>query len=376
MTLRERFRAALLGEPVDRPAIWLREGLDFLNGPAEADHPSLGWQAEPHYRELWAFANEHCVQQAPWGPGGHFNRCLAIPPSYIQRERKPQPDGSVIVESWVDTPKGRVRAVDRRDPGLNTSWNIEPFAKDRRDLEKLLSVPFEIEPMNHESYRRAEERAGDRALPWTSVSSPCVVISGCMHLQGFLVLLATEKSFVHELLAEITQRWIALIHAMFRDGPVQTMVTMGGSEQITPPMIRPDAYDEYVVPYDGQIVKVLKEYVTGVSCHCHGKVRHALNAMLHMGMDSTDPVEPPPAGDVTIAEAREIVGDRMTLVGNFEFDELEAAEPDHIRRRVGEILAVGPERLVLAASAGPISRVTERLAANYRAWIEAVLDAA
>ena len=104
--------------------------------------------------------------------------------------------------------------------------------------------------------------------------------------------------------------------------------------------------------------------------HCHGKVRHALQCMLDMGVASTDPVEPPPAGDVTMAEARQIVGDRLTLLGNFEFDELEFASTDHVRRRVEEMLAQGPRRLVLGASAGPSSKITPKLAENYKAWID------
>jgi hypothetical protein len=89
-----------------------------------------------------------------------------------------------------------------------------------------------------------------------------------------------------------------------------------------------------------------------------------------MGVVATDPVEPPPAGNVTYAEARTIAGDRLPLIGNLEFDELEHGEPDYIRARVREILSLGSRRLILGASTGPISAVTPRLAANYRAWVD------
>ena len=151
-------------------------------------------------------------------------------------------------------------------------------------------------------------------------------------------------------------------------------MNFGGAEQCTPPMMAPEAFDEFVVPYDGRIIARLKEYGIGVNMHCHGKVRHALECMKAMGVDSTDPVEPPDSGDVTYGEAREIAGDKLTLVGNFEFDELEYATPQKIKARVREIAAYGPERLVLGASAGPISRVTPELAGNYKAWIDAALE--
>jgi len=173
---------------------------------------------------------------------------------------------------------------------------------------------------------------------------------------------------------EITRRNLILVDALFGEHQLDTTVNLGGSEQCTPPLMPAEAYDEYVTPYDGAIVARLKEYGLLVNCHCHGKVSHALGCMVDMGYDSTDPVEPPPAGDVTYGQAREIVGDQLTLVGNLEFDELCFADSSHIRQRVHEILSMGNRRLILGASAGPLSAVDERTAANYRAWIDAALE--
>jgi hypothetical protein len=96
--------------------------------------------------------------------------------------------------------------------------------------------------------------------------------------------------------------------------------------------------------------------------------------MIEMDVDSTDPVEPPPAGDVTFREAREIVQDRLTLIGNLEFDELENREPDYIASRVKEILSHGSDRLVIGSSAGPIHALTPKIATNYKSWIKTYLE--
>ena len=98
--------------------------------------------------------------------------------------------------------------------------------------------------------------------------------------------------------------------------------------------------------------RVLHSYGVLVNIHCHGAVEHALRWMVAMGADSTDPVEPPPAGNTTYAQARAIATDQLTLLGNLEFDELCFAEPDQIRARVREILSFGSRRLILGASAG------------------------
>jgi uroporphyrinogen-III decarboxylase len=136
----------------------------------------------------------------------------------------------------------------------------------------------------------------------------------------------------------------------------------------------PQAFDEYVVPYDGAIIKRLKRAGVMVNVHCHGKVRHALKCMAEMGVDSTDPVEPPPAGDVSFEEARGIVGDRMTLVGNLEWDEFTHLTPGEIRKRVRKVCSLGKDRVILAASAGPTTYITPRVADNIKAFVDAGLE--
>ena len=41
-----------------------------------------------------------------------------------------------------------------------------------------------------------------------------------------------------------------------------------------------------------------------IHVHCHGNVGTLLDSFVAMGVDSTDPVEPPPQGDIDIAEAK------------------------------------------------------------------------
>jgi hypothetical protein len=51
--------------------------------------------------------------------------------------------------------------------------------------------------------------------------------------------------------------------------------------------------------------------------------------MADMGIDSIEPLEPPPYGDVDLAEAKRLVGDRMLLSGNVvsqAFDSMGAGE--------------------------------------------------
>ena len=389
MTGRQRLLAALRGEPVDRPPIWLREGFnigaDPMGEPMEdvlgaggGQELLIGWKRDPAYQELFSFVSPHVEVMRSWGTGGVINRFLMIPPEHIHREERQIDHDTIHVDGRVDTPKGPLKFRDEIRRGINTYWQVEPLVRSVEDLDKLASVPFQLDGQalsrHVGQFREAHRRLGDRGLMRLEYPSPIVAISATMELQSFLYLSAAERGLYHQLLEEITRRLLEVTDVLFGGGRLDTIVNLGGSEQCTPPLMAPDAFDEYVVPYDGQIIRRLKEYGVLVNMHCHGRVCHALKGMVQMGVDSTDPVEIPPGGDVTMREARELTQGRLTLIGNLEFDELERGSEEHIRRRVREILAAGTRRLVVGASAGPISAVTPQLARNYRAWIETVLE--
>ncbi len=388
MTGKQRLSAAMRGEPVDRAPIWLREGFPIGEPLPAADDFTQGWMRDSLYLDLYRDIAPHVDAIRQWPLGGWDNRFLNIPPSAIHTSTQEgaradswfdAPRGrsdrdTQRIEGYVDTPRGRLTFVNEVKRGHNTVWHVKPLVESLKELEMLAEVPFSIQPTDLDKavqgYQRAHDEVGDRGLVRTSLSSPIVCISACMPFELFLELSLTESKLFHELCQVVCERNLAIFDALFRGRTLDTVVNIGGAEQCTPPMMPPQAFDEYVVPYEGPMVAKLKEYGILASCHCHGRIRHALPLLVQMGYDSTDPVEPPPAGDVTYAQAQELGEGRITLMGNLEWDELAFAEPEQIRARVREILALGDRRLILAASAGPISAITARIAENYRAWID------
>jgi len=377
MTGRQRLLAAMRGEAVDRVPVWLREGFPVRHGPAGADDFENGWQAEPLYRGLFDYVRPHADDWLNWG-GLPQNRFLMIPPRAMRGETIEATPEFRRRRTIVETPRGPLTAVTEVRRHTATTWTVKPLVEDRRELRMLADVPWELDAeavaRARAHYRRALAEAGDRAPLMTDLSSPIVIISGAMALETFLELSLTERAWFHELLEEITRRNLAMLEALWADGPLDTCVNIGGSEQCTPPMMAPEAYDEYVVPYEGRLIAWLKARGVPVKVHCHGKVRRALACMVAEGADATDPVEPPPQGDVTYAEARAVVGDRLTLIGNLQYADLCHRRPTDIREQVREMLAMGTRRLILGASAGPMGPITPRMAENYRAWIDAARE--
>lgn len=377
MNGRERITAALRGEPVDRVPIWLREGFPTVNGPADADDFQRGWQADPLYRDLFDCVAPHVDSIEGFG-GFPQNRWLMVPWKYISGETVEDTPRRRVHRTTIRTPRGDLHDVTEVTRGHATTWHRKPMVESLDELAMLAEVPHEMDRealvQLAANVREANERTGDLGVTRAFLSSPVVCISGAMPFELFLELSVTERGLFHELCEEVTRRYLSVLEAWFAVEEPDTTFCFGGSEQCTPPMMAPRTYDEYVLPYEGRLIRWLKERGKLVAVHCHGKVAHALQGMMEAGADATDPVEPPPAGDVTYEQARAIAGDRLTLMGNLEWDRLEAAEPAEIREHVRGVLSHGNRRLILGASAGPISAVTPRLAANYRAWVDTALE--
>lgn len=149
-----------------------------------------------------------------------------------------------------------------------------------------------------------------------------------------------------------------------------------GIERACPPLMGPRQWEELVLPYDCELMRLIKrrDPASLIHVHCHGKVGRLLPLFLAMGVDSTDPVEPPPQGDIEFGDARRLVGDRMTLYGNIELVDMERATPDAIEEKVRRAIADGgTERTVLYPSSAPHQQHTERFTANAVRYIEAGL---
>ena len=149
-----------------------------------------------------------------------------------------------------------------------------------------------------------------------------------------------------------------------------------GVERAAPPMMGPRQWDEWVVPYDGEIMRRIKaaDPEARIHVHCHGKVRTLLDSFVEMGVDSIDPVEPLPQGDVDIAEAKETYDGKLVFRGNIEFLDMETKQPDEIEELVRRAIEdSGRKNVMLQTSAGPHERPSDLLLANVERYIEAGL---
>lgn len=374
MLTRKNFIKAMKGEKTDKVPLLMREGFEYWWEPGGKDFFRAGWMNDPLYRRLIQAVKESDAYILCQDQSFLFNRFMMTSTDRISTITKDTDEDTKDIYGEIRTGKGKLKFRDSVFRNQCTQWIMEVPVTEVGQIEELLDTPFEIneDEVDREAAKIREQmqRLDERVIYQFFVPSPVVTISRCMTFDAFLEMTLTERELIFDALEEITRRQILMVEAIAPKLPEEIVFWMGGSEQCTPPMMDPEAFDRFVEPYDSRVVKKIKEYGYAVGCHCHGKVRHALEVMRRIGYDATEPVEPAPQGNVSMEEGFELTGGNLTLIGNLEWADLELRSAEEIRSKVRELEKVKDQRLIVASSAGPITNVTEKLVENHLAWLD------
>jgi hypothetical protein len=332
------------------------------------------WQQDENYRRVAEVVADNCTFPGRHGAAGSlFSRAhMLIPDEYIERSREER-DGSVFIRTTIHTPQGDLQAVQRREKDVRTTWMVEPLIESEADAEAILSVPFEPNLPDPEPFERERRAWGERGLMELGISTPLVCVSHIMHFDQFLEWTASNRPLIERMIETAFERIYVRLEHLLEAGVIEC-VWMGGSEQATPPMMSRKFYEDLVVRYDGRLIELAKRHGALVHVHCHGKIGGILDLMMDMGTDMTDPVEPPPDGDIDFAEAKQQCRRRMVLMGNIELRHLEyctRSEIDEMVRRA--ICEGGKEGMMLYPTARPLTWMSDNVSDNCLQYMESAL---
>jgi len=380
-----RVMAAYRGGEADRIPIAAPISWSPL-GDIEKERPG-GWRGRPEFVQVARMVQEHCDPTPPCNParcpnvfgGIGYWRFLQAPEEFIER----RPPEQLSAARWrrttvLHTPKGDLFWSYDKDDGIETEWDRVKPVRSPADVERMLSVPYRFEPPapeEFEPFRKHRAEAGACCLAGAGITSMVAMLVAMMPYEQVLEWVLAEPGLIKALADAWLERTRPKVEFLLSQG-VGPFWHFNGVERACPPMMGPKQWDELVLPYDGELMRLVKERDPGalIHVHCHGKVGRLLPLFLKMGVDSTDPVEPPPQGDIAFGDARRLVGDRMTLYGNIEFLDMERCTPDQIEEKVrAAIEEGGRERMVLYPSAGPHEQHSARFTANAIRYIEAGL---
>jgi len=362
MNPRERLMRTLRGERGDRVPLML-DGFEFMSRAEVDAAPDAG------VREI---ANRIFDCTAAFVACPSFvNRYLVTPPQYIKEVARAEREGKVFITSVVDTPRGKLTALtaqDRITPG--TVWTVKYPVESLEEIEKIRSVPWEL-PSELAPPDVSQLPAGfnERGVLSTSISSPFVCVAGMMPYQYFLELCATHLELIKQLTGQCLQRIASVLEVLLR-GRTIDYVWMGGCEWLTPPMGSLRLYEELVQQFERPLIERIHAGGAISHIHCHGNVRSTLELVIERGGDFFEPVEPPPDGDITFAEAKALAAGRITLGGNVEARVIENEGLEAVEQATRKAFEGGKQRMVLKTTAGPIAPLTPTTVANYHRLID------
>jgi len=378
MTRRERLMSTLRGEPVDRPAVSFYEIGGFDVNPADPDPFNV--YSDPSWRPLLELAEDYTdlirMREPARTPAAENGR------DEFFRNESWEEGGSKFVRTTLTVAGRTLTSLSRRDPDMHTTWEVEHLLSEPADVEAYLQLPDEVfawEP-DVANLLAEEEALGDRGIVMVDSDDPICQAASLFSMADFTVVALTERRLFHRLLAKLAgpmHRWTEKVAAAFPG----RLWRIYGPEYATEPYLPPHLFGEYVVRYTAPMVEAVHRHGGFARIHCHGRIASALPQIVAMGADAIDPIEPPPLGDVQMADVRAEYGERLVLFGNLEIRDIESMSPREFEKVVARSLADGTSGtgrgFVLMPSACPYGRtITPRTLANYRTMVRLATGAA
>lgn len=341
MNSRERLLTAFQGGVPDRApvATWLslkflnqitgqapRQFLDrFVDDPVESIIKiQEGFGFDPIFVSFSELEDEVVDWPARffrWAPEAFENWQIDV--EVIERD-----SDSETVRRTVTTPKGQLTSMYRQE--RYQKWTMEHLIKEEQDLELLEYRPdpkyLDVSPL-----AKVVRAVGDRGLVLHNF--PGIWYEACT-LRG-LVAVATDvyerPEWLRQYLDVLADYLIRLLNRVLESGVPVILL----DESWIGAGLSGATFNEYILSYDQRLVKTAHQAGALVDYHNCGRNDAVLEPMADTGADVLEPLTPPSLnGEVSLAEAKQRVGDRVALYGGFNERVLMSNDPEDVRAEV------------------------------------------
>jgi uroporphyrinogen-III decarboxylase len=345
MASRERMAAAMRHEPVDRVPVMCQLALGhyFLHA---------GLDAIDVWHDSEAFAEALVRMRALYGFDGILVNLPGREPHWRSLVRRVESAGRDRVVAWKD---GRVSVCPPDD-------NPHVFLEDRRTrpsfrLEALADSPSYVEPhallgpsllvppfppWHGDTLKRVRRKAPDASLHG-EVFSPFSQLCEAAGLADALVALRAEPDLVKASLAARVDATVALMAAHVAAGADAVLVS---SAYAGAGFISTRHYRDFVLPCESAVIQGFRARCPGTPVYTHtcGAIGDRLELLEETGTDGIDTLDPPPLGDVLLADAKRRVGGRLFLKGNLDpVGVVLLGTPDSVREQAARCLEAAAE---------------------------------
>ena len=142
-----------------------------------------------------------------------------------------------------------------------------------------------------------------------------------------------DPEWVHAFLNILLQRKKVFVESL--KGAKYDIVELGGGDASST-VISPKIFDQFVAPYDSQLIELAHKAGQRIVYHTCGGMMPFLERIADMGVDAMETFTPPEmGGDMILAEAKKRIGDRVCMIGGFDqFHFFKDCTPEETRRAV------------------------------------------
>ncbi len=203
-----------------------------------------------------------------------------------------------------------------------TSWVTDNLLKEKRDIDAIgayVTTPLcDVAEVNREADAYGETGLIRGHIPSFDVFGQ----PGCW--QDACCLYGTEKmimetfddpSWVHQFLRILQKRKLGYIASM--KGARFDINELGGGDASSS-VISPALFDEFVAPYDTELIKAVHDAGQRIVYHTCGGMMAILERVAAMHPDAMETFTPVGmGGDTVLAEAKKRIGDKVCMIGGF-----------------------------------------------------------
>ena len=225
--------------------------------------------------------------------------------------------------------------------------------KNIEDIDVERDIPDEIDyiPVSGNLYFRLNrdsmyaifdyllERVGDKYSIHGEITSPFDYFLDLLGYENALMALMLEPEKCKPILARYTLGVKKIAVGMCRKhiDAIKISSPFAGMG-----FISPDIYSEFVLPYEREIIKAIRDAGKHVYIHTCGSISDRLELMCQSGASGLECLDPPPVGNVDLEDAFRRIGDRMFIKGNIDsVNTLLVGDDEKIRNDVRRIIKTG-----------------------------------
>lgn len=206
------------------------------------------------------------------------------------------------------------------------------------DLQADLSDPKSYPAWFTAALEKVQQLAPDVSVH-VEVFSPFTHLLELFGYEQALIALIDEPDKCHKLLSAFTQNVLAQIklYAQCKPDAILVSSAFAGAGFISRQM-----YKEFVMPYEDEVFRVIREVGLKSYVHTCGAIGDRLDLMSETCVDGIDTLDPPPLGTVNLAEAKSKYGERFFFKGNLDpVNEMLNADDQTFEQAVKDRIRIG-----------------------------------